>query len=73
MDFLPKTWVLPSDRSELATDVEDKDSKTMYIVKPPDGCKGQGIRIYNDPIAHTRPSLACVVSRYIAGVGLFAI
>ena len=73
IDFLPKTWVLPSDRSELATDVEDKDSKTMYIVKPPDGCKGQGIRIYNDPIAHTRPSLACVVSRYIAGVGLFAI
>jgi len=65
MDFLPKTWVLPSDRSELATDVEDKDTKTMYIVKPPDGCKGQGIRIYNDPIAHTKASLACVVSRYI--------
>ena len=38
----------------------------MYIVKPPDGCKGQGIRIHNDPIAHTKPSATCVVSRYVA-------
>ena len=66
MDFLPKTWVLPSDRSELATEIESKEGKQMYIVKPPDGCKGHGIRIYNDPIAHTKPSAACVVSRYIA-------
>lgn len=42
MDFLPKTWILPSDRCELATDVESKEGKQMYIVKPPDGCKGAG-------------------------------
>jgi hypothetical protein len=65
MDFLPKTWVLPSDRSELATEMECKEGKQMYIVKPPDGCKGQGIHIYNDPIAHTKPTAVCVVSRYI--------
>lgn len=66
MDFLPKTWVLPSDRSELATEVECKEGKQMYIVKPPDGCKGHGIRIYNDPIARTKPAMVCVVSRYLA-------
>lgn len=44
-DFFPKTFVLPSDLTDLLVDVKAKGRKQIYILKPDAGCQGRGIRL----------------------------
>lgn len=43
--FFPKTWLLPSHKKEFKSILEEKKSKSMYIMKPSSSCCGRGISI----------------------------
>jgi hypothetical protein len=70
-EYFPKTFVCPSDRAELLADEEEckknakKGETPMWIVKPPAGCKGIGIRLVTDPSTQIKEKAVVVVSRYI--------
>ncbi|EKX39526.1 hypothetical protein GUITHDRAFT_56064, partial [Guillardia theta CCMP2712] len=71
--YLPKTFVLPGERTELLQDYEEwkgklkkNDCDISYIVKPPAGCRGIGIRLISDPNTQIKEKAVCVVSRYIS-------
>eukprot|EP00747_Dinoflagellata_sp_TGD_P186632 gnl/TRDRNA2_/TRDRNA2_43763_c0_seq1.p1 gnl/TRDRNA2_/TRDRNA2_43763_c0~~gnl/TRDRNA2_/TRDRNA2_43763_c0_seq1.p1 ORF type:complete len:709 (-),score=107.56 gnl/TRDRNA2_/TRDRNA2_43763_c0_seq1:112-2238(-) len=68
--FLPLTWVLPDDMTDLEKKFDDKGrSKVVYIVKPDNLCQGRGIFLTTelDRIRKAGASLdnAIVVQRYI--------
>ncbi|KAK3730002.1 hypothetical protein QZH41_000962 [Actinostola sp. cb2023] len=65
--FYPKTWMLPSEYTELIGAVS-KRSNNVFIVKPDLGSQGDGIFLMNNPDdVHFSPLLAkpCIVQRYI--------
>jgi hypothetical protein len=72
--FVPRTWVLPEDFSELAIRVaKDVDSKATYIVKPDGLSQGRGIFLTDDLERLRRCSDECrekgegvVVQKYLA-------
>jgi hypothetical protein len=70
-EYFPKTFVCPGDRAELLADEQEckakakKGDEPMWIVKPPAGCKGIGIRLVTDPSTQIKERAIVVVSRYI--------
>jgi len=63
-DFLPRTFCLPADEHLLRKEWQ-KQSKSLWIVKPPAKARGNGIKVISkwNQIPKTRPIL---VQRYIA-------
>jgi tubulin polyglutamylase TTLL4 len=70
-EYFPKTFICPGDRAELLADEDEckarakKGEVPMWIVKPPEGCKGIGIRLVTDPSTQIKERAIVVVSRYI--------
>jgi len=70
-EYFPKTFVCPGDRAELLADEAEckgkakKGEVSTWIVKPPAGCKGIGIRLVTDPSTQIKEGATVVVSRYI--------
>lgn len=64
-EYFPKTFICPADRAELLADEAECKAKAkrgeepMWIVKPPAGCKGIGIRLVTDPSTQVRHSCVC--------------
>lgn len=49
--FVPKTWILPSDYSQLinyAKDLKSRKKSKTFIVKPSNGAQGNGILLYKN-------------------------
>lgn len=47
-DFFPKSWILPSEWSDFNLNYKRND-RTVFIVKPDQGCQGKGIFLAKSP------------------------
>jgi len=64
-DFVPRTFLLPADREELAAYYSQVPSGTLFISKPNAAARGIGIKVLTDPTAIAKDK-SCVVQHYIA-------
>lgn len=69
-DFVPKTWVMPTEFSSFVTHaVEAKKSganqKKTYIMKPSNGAMGHGIRLFKS-FERIQPADNYIIQEYIA-------
>jgi len=65
-NFIPKTWVLPTDITSLRKYVAERTTKkkrVTLIIKPEAGCQGKGIFLAKNLSFNT--SQPCVVQRYM--------
>lgn len=64
-DFVPRTFLLPADRDELAAYYSQVPSGTLFISKPNAAARGIGIKVLTDPTGIAKDK-SCVVQHYIA-------
>jgi len=67
-DFVPKTWIMPTDYSSLLTyaiDMKKMNQKRTYIMKPANGAMGHGIRLFKS-VERIQPTENYIVQEYIA-------
>jgi hypothetical protein len=64
-DFVPRTFLLPADRDELAAYYSQMPSGTLFISKPNAAARGIGIKVLTDPTGIAKDK-SCVVQHYIA-------
>jgi hypothetical protein len=63
-DFVPRTFLLPADRDELAAYYSQVPSGTLFISKPNAAARGIGIKVLTDPTGIAKDK-SCVVQHYI--------
>ena len=67
-DFVPKTWIMPTDYSSLLTysiEMKKMNQKRTYIMKPANGAMGHGIKLYKN-VDRIQPTENYIVQEYIA-------
>ncbi len=64
-DFVPRTFLLPAERDDLAAYYSQVPSGTLFISKPNAAARGIGIKVLTDPTAIAKDK-SCVVQHYIA-------
>jgi tubulin polyglutamylase TTLL7 len=67
-DFVPKTWIMPTDYSSLLTysiEMKKMNQKRTYIMKPANGAMGHGIKLYKN-VERIQPTENYIVQEYIA-------
>jgi tubulin polyglutamylase TTLL7 len=67
-DFVPKTWIMPSDYSQLLSysiDMKKAQQKRTFILKPSNAAMGHGIKLYRN-IEKIQPTDNFIVQEYIA-------
>ena len=67
-DFVPKTWIMPTDYSSLLTyaiDMKKMNQKRTYIMKPANGAMGHGIKLFKS-VERIQPTENYIVQEYIA-------
>jgi tubulin polyglutamylase TTLL7 len=67
-DFVPKTWIMPTEYSSLlsyALDMKKLQQKRTYIMKPANGAMGHGIKLYKN-VEKIQPTDNFIVQEYIA-------
>lgn len=67
-DFVPKTWIMPSDYSQLLSysiDMKKAQQKRTFILKPSNAAMGHGIKLYRN-IEKIQPTDNFVVQEYIS-------
>ena len=67
-DFVPKTWIMPTDYSSLLTyaiDMKKMQQKRTFIMKPANGAMGHGIKLYKN-VEKIQPTENYIVQEYIA-------
>ncbi|RUS91703.1 hypothetical protein EGW08_000529, partial [Elysia chlorotica] len=73
-DFFPRTWLLPQQFSEFASEVRTMQEKKckhkpVFIVKPSEGSQGEGIYLLRDPQHYTGGNgRSHVVQEYLSSV-----
>lgn len=67
-DFVPKTWIMPTDYSSLLSysiDMKKLQQKKTYIMKPANGAMGHGIKLYKN-VEKIQPTENFIVQEYIS-------
>lgn len=66
-DFVPKTWIMPGDYSNLLTytnEMKKVQQKKTYIMKPSNGAMGHGIKLFRN-VEKISPSENFIIQEYI--------
>lgn len=66
-DFVPKTWIMPTDYSNLLSysiEMKKMQQKRTYIMKPANGAMGHGIKLYRN-VERIQPTDNFIVQEYI--------
>jgi hypothetical protein len=67
-DFVPKSWIMPSEYSQLLShsiDMKKAKQSRTFILKPSNGAMGHGIKLYRN-VEKIQPSENFIVQEYIA-------